>query len=95
MYRVIIGRVGGGWENALNIVFSGIIGEMSGQSCLISLLGSLPDHKSSLHSLLQGMENQARIMMYRIGKASANGMVEEGQAGYAPQWMFLVVQKRS
>jgi len=63
-------------------VIIGIIREMSGQSCLVSLLGSLPDQKSSLHSLLQGMENQARIMVDRIGKASANGSVPKpGKAG--------------
>jgi len=56
-------------------VIIGIVREMAGQSCLVSLLGNLPDQKSSLHSLLQGMENQARIMVDRIGKASANGSV--------------------
>jgi len=56
-------------------VIIGIIREMAGQSCLVSLLGSLPDQKTSLHSLLQGLENQARIMVDRIGKASANGSV--------------------
>jgi len=56
-------------------VIIGIIREMACQSCLVSLLGSLPDQKSSLHSLLQGLENQARIMVDRIGKASANGSV--------------------
>eukprot|EP00090_Calanus_glacialis_P046596 TRINITY_DN9229_c0_g1_i1.p1 TRINITY_DN9229_c0_g1~~TRINITY_DN9229_c0_g1_i1.p1 ORF type:complete len:1000 (-),score=433.85 TRINITY_DN9229_c0_g1_i1:164-3163(-) len=63
-------------------VIIGIIREMSGQSCLVSLLGSLPDQKSSLHSLLHGMENQAKIMVDRIGKASANGSVPKpGKAG--------------
>jgi len=63
-------------------VIIGIIREMSGQSCLVSLLGNLPDQKSSLHSLLQGMEGQARIMVDRIGKASANGSVPKpGKAG--------------
>jgi len=56
-------------------VIIGIIREMASQSCLVSLLGNLPDQKSSLHSLLQGLENQARIMVDRIGKASANGSV--------------------
>ena len=56
--------------------------EISGQSCLVSLLGSLQDQKSSLHSLLQGMENQARIMVDRIGKASTYGSVPKpGKAG--------------
>jgi len=56
-------------------VIIGIIREMAGQSCLVSLLGNLTDQKTSLHSLLQGMEGQARIMVDRIGKASANGSV--------------------
>jgi hypothetical protein len=46
--------------------FVGIIREISGQSGLVSLLWSL-----------QGMENQARIMVDRIGKASANGPEKE------------------
>jgi len=63
-------------------VIIGIVREMSGQSCLVSLLGNLPDQKASLHSLLQGMEGQARIMVDRIGKASANGSVPKpGKAG--------------
>jgi len=56
-------------------VIIGIIREMAGQSCLVSLLGSLPDQSVSLHSLLQGLETQARIMVERIGRASANGSV--------------------
>jgi baculoviral IAP repeat-containing protein 6 len=56
-------------------VIIGIIREMAGQSCLVSLLGSLPDQSVSLHSLLQGLETQARIMVDRIGRASANGSV--------------------
>jgi len=56
-------------------VIISIIKEMANQSYLVSLLGSLPDQKSSLHSLLESLENQARIMMDSIGKASANGSV--------------------
>lgn len=52
-----------------------IVREMSSQSCLVSLLGPLADQKCSLHSLLQGIETQAGIMIDRIGKASANGSV--------------------
>lgn len=56
-------------------VVIGIIREICQQSCLLSLLASLPDQKSSLHSLLLGLEPQARILIERIGKASANGSV--------------------
>ena len=49
--------------------------EMSSHSCLVSLLGSLPDQKSSLHSLLQRIENKAMILVDSIGKASANGSI--------------------
>ena len=60
------------WIHVMYVL--GIIREMAGQSCLVSLLGNLPDQKSSLHSLLQGMEGQARIMVDRIGKG---GKMEE------------------
>ena len=53
----------------------GILREMSEQSCLVSLLGPLPDQQTSLHSLLQNLESQARIVNDKIGKASANGSV--------------------
>ena len=54
----------------LTLPFVGIIREMSGQSCLISLLWSL-----------HGINNQARVMVDRIGKASANGPEK--------QWVLL------
>ena len=57
---------------------------MSGQSCLVSLLGPLPDQNTSIHSLLQGMEAQASIMIDRIGRASANGSVPKPEkAGHS------------
>lgn len=64
-----------GRHSAVYRVVIGITREISSQPCLVSLLGSLPDQKSSLHSLLQGLESQARILIERIGKASANGSV--------------------
>ena len=48
---------------------------MCEQNCLVSLLGSLPNQAQSLSSLLQTLENQARIANEKIGKASANGSV--------------------
>ena len=45
------------------------------QPCLISLLGQLPDQTTSLHSLLLALESQARILLDKIGKSSANGSV--------------------
>jgi hypothetical protein len=38
------------------------------QGPLVSLLGTLPDQTASIHSLLQNLESQARIMINRIGK---------------------------
>ena len=38
---------------------------MSWQSCYVSILESFPDQKSSLHSLLQFMENQANQFIFR------------------------------
>merc|ERR1719370_2110663 len=64
-----------GRHSAVYRVILGIVREMSGQSCLVSLLGPLPDQSTSIHSLLQGMESQASIMIDRIGRASANGSV--------------------
>jgi len=64
-----------GRHSAVYRVILGIVREMRGQNCLVSLLGPLPDQKSSIHSLLQGMEAQASIMIERIGRASANGSV--------------------
>ena len=45
----------------------GIIKELSTQSTLLSLLGPLPDQKNSIHFLLQNLEQQAKIMISRIG----------------------------
>ena len=42
---------------------------------LVSLLGQLPDQSSSLNSLLLSLEAQARVLLDKIGKASANGSV--------------------
>jgi hypothetical protein len=46
----------------------GIIRELCLQSSLVSLLGPLPDQTASIHSLLQNLETQARIMISRIGR---------------------------
>ncbi|XP_023334729.1 uncharacterized protein LOC111706168 [Eurytemora carolleeae] len=59
----------------------GIIKELSTQSTLLSLLGPLPDQKNSIHFLLQNLEQQAKIMISRIGKASANGSVPKAEKG--------------
>jgi len=73
-----------GRHSAVYRVILGIVREMSGQNCLVSLLGPLPDQKTSIHSLLQGMESQASIMIDRIGKASANGSVPKPEkAGHS------------
>jgi len=56
-------------------VIIGILREMCEQSCLVSLLASLPNQAQSLHCLLQSLETQARIANDKIGKASANGSV--------------------
>ena len=56
-------------------VIIGILREMCEQSCLVRLLGPLPNQDQSLHSLLQSLETQARIANDKIGKASANGSV--------------------
>ena len=40
---------------------------MSEQKCLVSLLGPLPNQAQSLGSLLQTLENQARIANEKIG----------------------------
>ena len=50
-----------GRHSAVYRVILGIVREMSGQSCLVSLLGPLPDQSTSIHSLLQGMEAQASV----------------------------------
>jgi len=62
-------------HQAVYRVVVGIVRELAAQHCLVSLLGPLPDQATSLHCLLQGMESQARIMIDKIGKASANGSV--------------------
>ena len=41
---------------------------MSEQSSLVSLLGPLPDQGTSLHSLLQSLECQARIVHEKVGE---------------------------
>ena len=41
---------------------------MSDQSALVSLLGPLPDQQTSLHSLLQSLECQARIVHEKVGQ---------------------------
>jgi baculoviral IAP repeat-containing protein 6 len=46
----------------------GIIRELGAQGPLVSLLGPLPDQAASIHSLLQNLESQARIMISRIGR---------------------------
>lgn len=48
-------------------VIIGILREMSEQKCLVSLLGPLPNQAQSLGSLLQTLENQARIANEKIG----------------------------
>ena len=48
---------------------------IASQPCLVSLLGPLPDQTHSIHSLLLSLENQARVLLEKIGKASANGSV--------------------
>ena len=53
-----------GRHSAVYRVILGIVREMSGQSCLVSLLGPLPDQNTSIHSLLQGMEAQASNTTY-------------------------------
>ena len=45
------------------------------QPYLVSLLGPLPDQNHSLNSLLLSLEAQARVLLDKIGKASANGSV--------------------
>ena len=45
---------------------SGIMRKMSEQSSLVSLLG--PDQDTSLHSLLQSLDCQARIMHEKVGE---------------------------
>ena len=45
------------------------------QPYLVSLLGPLPDQNHSLNSLLLSLETQARVLLDKIGKASANGSV--------------------
>lgn len=50
------------------------------QPCLVSLLGPLPDQVTSLHSLLLSLENQAKVLLDKIGKASANGSVPKSSA---------------
>ena len=45
------------------------------QPCLVALLGPLPDQASSLQSLLALLEQQAKVLLDKIGKASANGSV--------------------
>ena len=49
-------------------VIIGILSEMSEQSSLVSLLGPLPDQGTSLHSLLQSLECQARIVHEKVGE---------------------------
>ena len=49
-------------------VIIGILSEMSEQSSLVSLLGPLPDQDTSLHSLLQSLECQARIVHEKVGE---------------------------
>ena len=41
---------------------------MAEQSCLVSLLGPLPDQTTSLHTLLLNLEAQARIVNEKVGK---------------------------
>ena len=62
-------------HSAVFSVIIEIMREMSQQSSLVSLLGPLPDQQTSLHSLLQILDPQARIVNDKIGKASANGSV--------------------
>ena len=57
------------FKSLLYIVFS------ASQPYLVSLLGPLPDQNHSLNSLLLSLENQARVLLEKIGKASANGSV--------------------
>ena len=45
------------------------------QPCLVELLGPLPDQAKSLQSLLALLEQQAKVLLDKIGKASANGSV--------------------
>ena len=45
------------------------------QPCLVPLLGNLPEQGSSIHFLLLALESQARILLDKIGKSSANGSV--------------------
>ncbi len=52
-----------------------IIREICNQPYLVTLLGTLPDQTTSLHSLLQALEKQAKVLLEKIGKASANGSV--------------------
>ncbi len=60
-----------------------IIHEIACQPCLVSLLGPLPDQKASIHSLLLSLESQARILLDKIGKSSANGSVPKSGKAHA------------
>ena len=46
----------------------GILKELCSNGALVSLLGPLPDQKHSIHHLLHNLEQQAKIMINRIGK---------------------------
>jgi len=82
-------------------VVLGIVKELCSNGALVSLLGPLPDQKHSIHHLLHNLEQQAKIMINRIGKASANGSVPKAvkspeqhtSGGDALAKEFLVVSK--
>ena len=57
-------------------VIIGILSEMSEQSSLVSLLGPLPDQDTSLHSLLQSLECQARIVHEKVGEMETSAANE-------------------
>eukprot|EP00094_Tigriopus_californicus_P005176 TCALIF_04990-PA protein Name:"Similar to ubc-17 Probable ubiquitin-conjugating enzyme protein 17 (Caenorhabditis elegans)" AED:0.09 eAED:0.08 QI:0/0.71/0.5/0.87/1/1/8/33/1115 len=52
-----------------------IIREMVSQTYLVPLLGPLPDQQFSISTLLECLSSQAKILLDKIGKASANGSV--------------------
>ena len=65
-----------GRHPAVYRVVVGIVRELCGQHALLSLLGPLPDQKHSVHFLLQNLEQQARIMINRIGRLIASKHIE-------------------
>ncbi|KAK7866626.1 hypothetical protein R5R35_011533 [Gryllus longicercus] len=58
-----------------------IIKEIARYPELVPLLWNLPEQKHSIYSLVHRLEDQAKVVLAKVGKTSANGNIPKGSKG--------------